>query len=768
MIQPDLNPLGRVWSQAQVRLRNEIDKYKRLPPMLKKKNRLLPIGVVVMAGFMRIGEANAATDYTVSAPGITIKLSAKGRVTGVRLGKAEDFKAVHASSFLQGCTIIGQAVVHRLSGGGVEFTLALNNPIQKRHCSMMEKFFPGRHSIAWRVRIAGKGAPWSTSINTALAWPLYPGARRVRIEARKKNLYLGWTYGLAAPAADSSKIRFWTGWTSPDQCGRLWENPLRPRRFTKHTWIFGTHYIGADTGQGSFSIPLASVIDPTHNSGLSLVLSPRDVILGLFLKTTRNGSILFRRTHLQIGGGTTVQLTMHLVPQQASWRGGLQWMVHHYPKYFNPPNPAANQMGGCGAYTGYENPIDVPKFKAMAFRTLWQLSDDFCYQGMFIPPVTSAAERWHRSMGEPNPPGKPDWMTCQRLERGAEYLKTNGFNLLMYFNATEFGKNMNDPIRHKADTPDLWKYPRAFLKYDLPHAALVPHITTDYNAWVMDCGDPAHRKFLLQQAARMIKMVPDAAGICIDRLDWLRKYNLNAHDGVSWANGKSARSLLQSWKGLMAKLGPLEHKGGKVIFVNIAMNDPRLDLMRHADGADSEGDTGPALNALGLLCVRKPAILWTFSTADLKPDPNAYFQRHLYMGVYPYAPFPWNNHAIQPAAWANKYYLDYGPLLNAMRGKQWVLTPHCVAVNNPHVKVNLFRVPGGYVAPVVLGGQTASVMLTIRNVPGLTAEDRCQALYPGKPGGILLGSRFQNHMLTMVVPLVRGCAMVEVKAITGG
>ena len=697
--------------------------------------------------------AVASGDRIIRAPGIAVEFSAHGNVTGLEIGAAKEFIPIRAWTYMYGCSRTGTSTIRRLANNGLKFTQPLIDIAQKRHCVLTQIFTPSQKSVRWQVSIRSRGAAWSTSINSAVALPSCGAIRTIKT----RNWNTAFTgYGLAYPPGQLSAMFFWTSWAAPVPGNSLWQNPLRPRHFANHTWVYRL----SRTRGLSFSIPLASVLQPTTNSGFSLALSPRDVIIGLSLTTYHNGAFVFSRTHFQLGGGKVVRLTMHLVPQQASWRSGLQWMVRHYPKFFNPPNPAVNQMAGCGAYTGYEDPINLAKFKAMAFRTLWQLCDDLPYQGMFIPPVTSNTERWHRGMEEPNPPGKPDWMTCRRLEQWAKYLKTNGFNLLMYFNASEFGKNMKSPVRHKPNTPDLWKYPRAFLKYDFPHAAL-SHSPSCYNALVMDCGDPAYRKFLLGQAARMIKRVPDAAGICIDRLDWVRLYDHHMTDGVSFANGKPVQSLLQSFKGLMAKLGPMMHNAGKVIFVN-GIGCPRLDVMRHVDGIDSEGDTGPDINEVGMLCLRKPAILWTYTSDDLKPDPDAYFQRHLYMGVYPYAPYPWNNHSIQPDAWADRYYLDYGPLLNAMRGKQWVLTPHCVTVNNPRVLVNLFRVPSGYVAPVVLGGKVTSVLLTIRNVAGLSAKDRCEALYPGKPKPAALSALYRKGALAIRVRLVRGCAMVKI------
>ena len=111
-------------------------------------------------------------------------------------------------------------------------------------------------------------------------------------------------------------------------------------------------------------------------------------------------------------------------------------------------------MAGCGAYSGDENPIDAAKFKRMAFRINWKLSDDFPYMGMFIPPVKDADEKWDRSCDEAAPPDKPRWTSCRRLNDYAQYMKTNGFYVLNYFNVTEFGKNMGGPPAKKPGDPD--------------------------------------------------------------------------------------------------------------------------------------------------------------------------------------------------------------------------------------------------------------------------------------------------------------------------
>jgi hypothetical protein len=340
-------------------------------------------------------------------------------------------------------------------------------------------------------------------------------------------------------------------------------------------------------------------------------------------------------------------------------------------------------------------------------------------------------------------------------------MRSQGFHVLDYFNVTEFGKNMKDVAvaTSRADDPALWKDPVALLKLTLPGAYLKPPIVTCYNAWVVDVGDPAYRRFMLDQARRHIALLPDTDGLCIDRLDWLHNYNPAADDGVSWVDGKPARSLYRSWLSFMDELGPLMHGADKVIFANTMTM--RLELDRHLDGIYTEhGDNGGALNAAALMGVGKPVLAWTLNQTLHQPDPDAFFQRHLYLGVYPTAPYPLNHHCITPEPEAERYYIDYGPLLDAMRGRTWVLAAGCAEAATPGVKVNLFRVPGGLVVPVTFGGAARTALVRLRNVPGLE-KARCDALQPGADAPVPVPAWRDDGTLALEVPLHRGCAMVR-------
>jgi hypothetical protein len=278
----------------------------------------------------------------------------------------------------------------------------------------------------------------------------------------------------------------------------------------------------------------------------------------------------------------------------------------------------------------------------------------------------------------------------------------------------------------------------------------------------MDCGEPSYRDFLLDQAKKHIELIPSSDGICIDRLDWLRMYNEEKDDGISWYIDLPARSLVTSWKNLMKDLCPLMHNNNKVIFVN--NHDKRIDFLKNTDGIFDEFTyAGVPLNLTALLCISKPALGWTADNSVIKTEgADIFFQKYLYLGVYPMAPFPGNDHSIRPDEWSDKQYLDYGPLLLAMRGKKWVLQPHCIEIVNCLAKANLFKVNDGYVIPVVFGKSAKVVTINVRNVPGLEKVN-CKAIYPGKEEIISLISKTISGSLQIQVPLIRGCAMVKIE-----
>jgi hypothetical protein len=280
---------------------------------------------------------------------------------------------------------------------------------------------------------------------------------------------------------------------------------------------------------------------------------------------------------------------------------------------------------------------------------------------------------------------------------------------------------------------------------------------------VLDPAVPAYHALLLEQAKLHIEKIPASAGICIDRLDWMRYYNSNGDDSVSMVGRQQTQSMLLSWKGIIAPVAQMMHAAHKVIFCNPL--DRRIDLLQHVDGIyDEFGYLPSSLNLCAQMAFFKPLIAWTASKEDLQADPDAYFQRHIYMGAFLTAPFPGNDHCITPDAWAEKYYLDYGMFLNALKGREWVLTPNVVQVEGDVAKANVFKVGDKVIVPVVFGGkaQTASVILRLPAWALQKKALKIKVLHPGEKTWKILSTAKPSEYIKIKAPLQRGCAMISI------
>lgn len=673
--------------------------------------------------------------FNVGVSGLEIGLSDQGDMVGALLGEARRPLQLRGETMLARCTRVGPILTRESAGGGVEFTRQVVHALSGQRAVLTERFAPAQDSVHWEIEIRGEGGPWSTSIETRLRWPA------------------------------TNTTRFWTAWEDPEQKRDVWRDPLVLRPLVNQRFWYGAARWDEDhsgpgyqpTAGDGFVIPLLTVAEPEQDAAISLVLSPEDTLLEMSLSARQSGSFAFARNDHRISRTNTVRFAMDLVAHEADWRGGLRWMTRRYAEFFNPPNPRARDIIGLGAYSDWEGDLDATMLKRMGFRVNWKASYDFPYMGMFLPPIGDN-ERYPRLV-------KSNTTSIAQLRDYSARMRHMGFHVLNYFNVTELGATRGMP--KEADpslTPaDRWKNVHNFMRDEVADGILLDRQGRPYPSWegcvAMDCGGPKYRTFLLEQARRHTERLPDSDGICIDRLDWLRFYNLNADDGQSWRRAQPCRSLYSSWRSLLDEMGPLFRTADKIILVNAMVN--RTELLRHVDGIYHEFGHVPAdLNGAALQCVLKPCIAWTPDEKTLKPDPDAYFQRHLHLGIFPTAPLPHNDHTICAGTWADRWYLEYGPLMDAMRGKRWVLTPRCVEVATPGAKVNLFQVPGGYALPVTFGGTNDSATVRVRNVSSLD-QTTCAALHPGAERPAPVSAVFENGELELTVPLKQGCAMVQ-------
>ena len=713
--------------------------------------------IVICSAAATWGIAAAASaqsaKYSVAAPSISIGLTDEGEIVGRFSGRSE----------LDGCHSEGKAIVKPLASG-YAFTRTFADARGHR-CTVTDRFTPTKTSIRWEMEVTSDAAqPWTTPLVLQLKCPATPKTRF-------------WTPWVNGNLWDDSKIaarQSDPATTIAD--GDNWGDPLVPMPLMDKTWDYGN-------GKGTICIPVGSMLEPETDTGVSLVVAPDQPLLWLQLATRPDGTLLFRHKLLRLGGGRKATFTADIVAHEADWRGGLRWMTGRYAEYFNPPNPKADAMAGTASYAYHQGKFDpeqVARLKKMAYRTNWAATFDWPYYVMYLPPMPNDEACWetsgHNSTAGRDP-ARVRQMSYRKMNDECRHFKEQGFHMLSYFMCTEFGSAIGGPDRVKKDLPESesWRDANTLLYRGFRNGIYREENGGTLQSWslsvVMDPGDPRFQAYILEQAGRIAAKLPDSDGICIDRMDWLTRVNYapGADDKVGWyASGRPGRLLALSWIDLMSKLGPIMHGKDKVIFVNSCVNGHRIDLFREVDGIyDEFGQTGYSLNGSSMLAIRKPAMMWTPNAGSVNPDPDSYFQRHLHMGAYPTAPFPGNDHTLTPDPKVDGHYLAYGPLLDAMRGKKWVLEPHCVESAAHGVKVNLFHVPAGLVLPVTFGGKAESVTVRVRNIRGLD-KARCEALQPGVATALPVASTFQGGVLELHVPLKRGCAMVRIGMTASG
>ncbi len=579
--------------------------------------------------------------------------------------------------------------------------------------------------LAWNWECWSKShKPWTAPVDTVFKWP------------------------------NPEHAKVWLPWGR----GKQWQDPLVPQPLEDKTHEYGAYFNRPD----GVSLPMATILDQDAGIGVTIIQSPEDVLLDMQISTTKDGEIRFSRAFHRFGGESSkVAFHMDIVVHEPDVRAALRAIVERYPKYFDPV-PLAHQVGGGAAYSKWEGDLDARKLAAMSFSWNWKASVDFPYMGVFLPPV-SDDEKWNRFAGGgggdhgPADEGKFGQTSIRQMSAYSTAMRARGFHVLNYFNATEFGTNIvYPPPPQKAQSDaDLWKDANDQLHTKLESGVLkIPDpIWTWGMGVIMDCADPVYRSFLLEQARRHIEKIPDSSGICIDRMDWLTHYNPNADDGVTWIDGPY-RHLRRSWISLMEQIGSMMHAAGKVVFSNDM--DRRLELMRHVDGFYDEHAYHPySLNASAFLALRKPLVCWTNDDDTLKPDPDVYFQRHLYLGSFLTVPVRGNDHSIAPDEWNEKLYLDYGPLFNALKGRTWVLRPGVVQVKDDTATANVFETPAHHAVFVGLARERQNVQVALSGL-----SDKAKVLHPGETGEIVLQATEEASSAVFDVPLKRGCAML--------
>ena len=415
-------------------------------------------------------------------------------------------------------------------------------------------------------------------------------------------------------------------------------------------------------------------------------------------------------------------------------------------------------------------------------------------------------------------------MTFASIDAYYARIQAEGFHTLSYWNVNEYGENVcgNMSWNHHTlggctpsalvpSSTDAWANSSNYIAAQFPNALVTRFdagghsgthsptpagqargaIKTWQGGVVVDPADKDLQAHWLAQLERKYDELSHFEGLVVDRSDWNALYNFDFDDGASLVAGRPAHltqyayvATLRAMRALMAKRQGATRFNETVMLQN-ALGFAQLSLMEAFDGTFSEG---AIVNAVGVLGAKSTTILWTGSAKECCASDavaDAYFQRRLYMNVFPMAPFPGADHSVAPSTATDAFYIMYGGMFQSLVGATWLLAPHAVNVSRAArltehgaatattLVANAFELPHeeGFATlwAIMLGGAadaTAATLSVAHLPPGTTAtsfeamllDEHAWSALPASAVAMGAGNRHAK----LAVQLKRGCAMIRV------
>ena len=586
--------------------------------------------------------------------------------------------------------------VVKLPDGGVSFSRQIR--LGNNTAIVAETFSPEPNAIGWSLTINGTTPDlWSPSILVNLTTVSAPS-----------SLWLPWSAPQCSPnAIDSAQCQ---GLLSPMQS--------LPSNFVDAESSY--HYgcagakqplLGQHISQGSkcVSVPLAAMLDNASDTAFSLSVAPTPNLIqvtGLSMTLSPVTMAVGFGPGYRVSSSTRVlNLKFHITGSQACTRAVLQKYVARHDEYFSPPNTNVHyRASGMGSYAATQGPVDQvvdgmdlnQTIARTGYAVNWDATFWWPYIMMIAPTISTASnytDLWGSFYDKQS--GYNNRLSTVHVHasyaiRQAYYNKWRqdaNVTVLGYFNGWELGQNMADyPPTNCPPPSDLWRSAPCFIHAHLDAALCTNaegHRDVGHGArgWdgdtMLDPAHPSYASFLQRMVQNHLDMEPSFMGLASDGIRACTNYA--GDDGVS-CGGPTCRPLsdgFTAWASLMDTIGPMLHDRDLLFSCN-TINGPRIHLMRHADLFITEQTASEyalaSLNAF--LGLRKPGVMWTTSLTD-KPD--RFFQRLLHLGLFPMLPMPDADHSIRNGSMTvHQLYLDYGECFKMLKGREWVLRPHAI------------------------------------------------------------------------------------------
>ncbi len=484
------------------------------------------------------------------------------------------------------------------------------------------------------------------------------------------------------------------------------------------------------TYRNSYYIPIISMSNPANKTGISIIANPA-LDKPLLSYTVTDQNVIATLGHFGLTYPRTFTVGFYIVPNQADWRSGLQYLFTMHPRYFTY---AANKSRIKGEWF-YLPPPALTGSRMDEIRkdnVKWiELHNYFPYYGLYAPD----REDWGSIIDM-------DRISLQAWEEGA------GEKRFSY-------QQMNDQIEmwHKRQImayiyfqpfESWYQYSDRYYPGDISKDSSGNNLPAWQFCKLMN-PDPTGPwgRHIIDQANKILEKYPAIDGIFYDRMDYCY-YDFAHDDGLSLVNGKSVYMLGFALEKMNDTLFKIFHDRGKSIIGNCPTS---LEACKDLDAIMTEGSLSN-LYKIQYLGLARPIVYLPY---DKTPDETEEKLKNcLLCGAFPAVTYGDSTcHKLD-----HRYWL----LFDILKGRTWVLSPNPITVSDKY-QANIFRLPGGDYAAVVISPEKSQLydayeynMPVTLDLPDAKAITRAYLISGDWPGVKELKFTKKNTRINLVIP----------------
>jgi hypothetical protein len=509
---------------------------------------------------------------------------------------------------------------------------------------------------------------------------------------------------------------------------------------------------------GPLAIPMGSLVSRARNAGITFCADLdgfiRPMTIVMRLEGERRARVIVRRRFIRLEPQGSATSVLHLAVHAGDWRAALGWVRDRWSQHFwVGPEAEAFQLlgfGGCIPALNVDREMpycldiqvdpwygdywpDREQWSPRIQGYLWNMKK----AGLKIPLPADADHRAveahflkHGVPDEAYPDSdkgltfgfsyepRPYKLSKAFVRKYLDYLHGLNMKAMLYFCPAEAW----GPYMKSAYPGGLVRGPQQFFpSTPWPDGELKPQ----YYNWDSYTTNPdpdlPYGRSLLGQIERLFEQLPDIDGVYVDQ-PFHSELDAANDDGISIMNGRPVSNTSYGFDKLMRRVRQMAHERGKIVYCNIPVRigDARwTDIMLQ----ESKGPLSFVRQRYFTIGNRMSMALFPFtSTTTFEGVEHGEGLLHLilecgYLGRLNSTWEAWHKDLARLEAGRHDAGFTYRPLFMALRGRSWVLEPHCLELPD-RMRGNLFRTKAGnYLCPVTLPGTTLNTTWLSYDLP---------------------------------------------------